>query len=34
MSYYQHHIFFCLNERRNGEACCAQQDAQAAFDHC
>jgi len=34
MSYYQRHIFFCLNERRNSEACCAQQDAQAAFDHC
>jgi (2Fe-2S) ferredoxin len=34
MSYYQHHVFFCLNERRNGEACCAQQGAQAAFDHC
>lgn len=34
MSYYQRHIFFCLNERRNGEPCCAQQDAQAAFDHC
>ena len=33
-SYYERHIFFCLNERRNGEACCAQQDAQAAFDHC
>ena len=23
MSYYQHHIFFCLNQRDNGEACCA-----------
>ena len=23
MSYYEHHIFFCLNERDNGEACCA-----------
>jgi (2Fe-2S) ferredoxin len=34
MSYYKHHIFFCLNERRNGEACCTQQGAQAAFDHC
>lgn len=34
MSYYRHHIFFCLNERDNGEACCAQHDAQAAFDHC
>lgn len=33
-SYYQRHIFFCLNERKNGEACCAQYDAQAAFDHC
>ncbi len=34
MSYYKHHIFFCLNERRHGEACCANQGAQAAFDHC
>ena len=33
MSYYQHHIFFCLNERAT-EACCAGQGAQAAFDHC
>ena len=33
-SYYKHHIFFCLNERKNGEACCALQGAQAAFDHC
>jgi len=32
--YYQKHIFFCLNERKNGEACCAQHDAQAAFEHC
>ena len=34
MNYYRHHIFFCLNARDNGEACCAQHDAQAAFDHC
>ena len=34
MSYYKHHLFFCLNERTNGEACCASQRAQAAFDHC
>ena len=34
MSYYKHHIFFCLNQRSNGEACCADHDAQAAFDHC
>ncbi len=34
MAYYKHHIFFCLNERHNGEASCAQHNAQAAFDHC
>ncbi|MBB5206200.1 (2Fe-2S) ferredoxin [Inhella inkyongensis] len=34
MSYYQRHIFFCLNERANGEACCAQHGAQQAFEHC
>lgn len=33
-SYYQRHIFFCINERTNGEACCAQFKAQEAFDHC
>ena len=22
-SYYERHIFFCLNERKNGEECCA-----------
>ena len=32
--YFKRHIFFCLNERKNNEACCAQQNAQAAFDHC
>ena len=34
MGYYKHHIFFCLNERKNGEASCAQHDAQGAFEHC
>ncbi|WP_088283449.1 ferredoxin [Ideonella sp. A 288] len=34
MSYYRHHIFFCLNQRAGDEACCARHDAQAAFDHC
>lgn len=34
MSYYKHHIFFCLNQREGGQACCAQQGAQQAFDHC
>lgn len=33
-SYYRHHVFFCLNERANGEACCAQHQAQEAFDRC
>ena len=32
--YFKRHIFFCLNERANGEASCAQHNAQAAFDHC
>lgn len=31
-AYYQRHIFFCLNERKNGEACCAAQGAMAGFD--
>jgi (2Fe-2S) ferredoxin len=33
-SYYQRHIFFCLNQRANGEACCAEHHAQEAFDRC
>ena len=33
-SYYKHHIFFCLNQRENGDSCCGQQGAQAAFDQC
>ena len=32
--YFKRHIFFCLNERKNNEACCAQQNAQTAIDHC
>ena len=32
--YYQRHIFFCLNERKNGEDACAKHQAQAGFDHC
>ncbi|ASM76803.1 ferredoxin [Vitreoscilla filiformis] len=34
MSYYKHHIFFCLNQRDGGQACCAPHAAHAAFDHC
>ena len=33
-SYYQRHIFFCLNQRTNGEPCCADHHAQEAFDRC
>ena len=33
-SYYQRHVFFCLNQRDNGQACCAQHQAQEAFEHC
>jgi len=32
--YFERHIFFCLNQRPNGEACCANHGAQAAFEHC
>ncbi len=32
--YFQRHIFFCLNERASGEACCAQHQAQQAFERC
>ena len=33
-SYYKHHIFFCLNQRDNGQDCCAKHAAQEAFEHC
>lgn len=32
--YYGRHIFFCLNERKNGENCCAQHRAHEGFDRC
>ena len=32
--YFRHHVFFCLNQRTNGEASCGDHNAQAAFDHC
>lgn len=34
MSYFSRHIFFCLNQRDNGQACCAEQGAQAGFERC
>jgi (2Fe-2S) ferredoxin len=33
-SYYERHIFFCLNERKNGEESCSQHHAQEGFDRC
>lgn len=32
-AYYQHHVFFCLNQREGGRPCCADQGAQAAQEH-
>jgi (2Fe-2S) ferredoxin len=34
MSHFQKHVFFCLNQRLPGEACCADHQAKAAFEHC
>lgn len=31
--YYRHHVFFCVNLRENGEACCALSGAQAMRDY-
>ena len=28
MSYYRHHVFFCLNQRDAGENCCANHNAE------
>jgi (2Fe-2S) ferredoxin len=33
-SYYERHIFFCLNKRENGMACCADHNVQDAYQHC
>lgn len=27
MSYYRHHVFFCINQRRDGSPCCQNHDA-------
>jgi (2Fe-2S) ferredoxin len=34
MSYYERHIFFCLNQRDNGENACSQHGAQDGFERC
>lgn len=33
MPYYSHHVFFCVNCRDDGSACCANHDAQAMRDY-
>ncbi len=33
MSYYRRHVFFCLNRRSDGSACCCDHDAEGLFDH-
>lgn len=32
-NYYQHHVFFCLNVREDGEQCCTQYGSEAMFDY-
>ena len=34
MTYFKRHIFFCLNQRDNGEDACANHNAQAGFERC
>ena len=34
MSYYERHIFFCLNQRDNGADACSVHNAQAGFERC
>jgi (2Fe-2S) ferredoxin len=34
MSYFERHIFFCLNQREDGRDSCAGQGARAGFEHC
>jgi len=31
--YFQHHVFFCTNERTDGRACCAERGAKNAQEH-
>lgn len=32
-TYFKHHVFICLNQRANGEACCMDKGAEAVFDY-
>ena len=33
MSYYRYHLFFCINEREDGRACCGRHGAKALRDY-
>jgi (2Fe-2S) ferredoxin len=33
MSFYKHHVFFCLNQRDAGRECCASRNSEAMRDH-
>ena len=33
MSHYERHVFFCCNQRKNGEACCADHGANDVRDY-
>ncbi len=33
-SYFERHIFFCTNQRTNGEASCGDHQAEGAFSYC
>ncbi|MDY6981260.1 MAG: (2Fe-2S) ferredoxin domain-containing protein [Pseudomonadota bacterium] len=33
MSFYKHHVFFCVNQREEGETCCANFGAQRLRDY-
>lgn len=33
MSYFQHHVFFCTNQREDGEKCCGASGGQAMRDY-
>ena len=32
-SHFEYHVFVCLNQRENGDACCMQHNAEGAFDY-
>ena len=34
MSHFRRHVFFCVNQRQDGELCCNNHNAQAMRDYC